>query len=61
MIFNNFARYKNTQNINHKNDTTMKHLFTATLLLLALLMPATATAHSFEVNGIYYNVLNNND
>ncbi len=61
MIFSYFARYKNTQNINHKNDTTMKHLFTATLLLLALLMPATATAHDFEVDGIYYNILNDNE
>ncbi len=61
MIFSNFARYKNTQNINHKNDTTMKHLFTATLLLLAILMPATATAHDFEVDGIYYNILNYNE
>ncbi len=39
----------------------MKHLITATLLLLALLMPATATAHAFEVDGIYYNILNNNE
>ena len=39
----------------------MKHLFTATLLLLALLMPATATAHQFEVDGIYYNILNDNE
>ena len=61
MIFSYFATYKNTQNINQKNDTTMKHLFTATLLLLALLMPATATAHDFEVDGIYYNILNDNE
>ena len=39
----------------------MKHLFTATLLLLALLMPATANAYDFTVDGIYYNILNDNE
>ena len=34
----------------------MKHFFQFSLLLLALLLPATATAHDFEVDGIYYNV-----
>ena len=34
----------------------MKNLLTFILLLLALLLPATATAHDFEVNGIYYNI-----
>ena len=35
----------------------MKHLFNATLLLLALLLPANATAHDFEVDGIYYSIM----
>lgn len=34
----------------------MKHLFNATLLLLALLLPANAIAYDFVVDGIYYNV-----
>ena len=38
----------------------MKTLFQSTLLLLALLLPATATAHDFEVDGIYYNINGNN-
>ena len=37
----------------------MKHLFKLTLLLLPLLLPATATAHDFEVDGIYYNINGN--
>ena len=40
----------------------MKHLFNFTLLLLvALLLPASALAYDFEVNGIYYNIINNNE
>ena len=38
---------------------TMKHLFSLSLLLLALLLPATAPAHDFYVNGIYYNINGN--
>lgn len=41
----------------------MKHLLKSTLLLLALLLPASATAedfHDFEVDGIYYNRINDN-
>ena len=34
----------------------MKHLFQLSLLLLALLLPATALAYDFEVDGIYYNI-----
>ena len=36
----------------------MKHLFKATLLplLLAIILPATAIAYDFEVDGIYYNI-----
>ena len=34
----------------------MKPIIRTTLLLLALLLPATAIAHDFEVNGIYYNI-----
>ncbi len=37
----------------------MKHLLKLSLLLLALLLPATATAHDFEVDGIYYNIKGN--
>jgi hypothetical protein len=37
----------------------MKHLFQLSLLLLALLLPATALAHDFYVNGIYYNINGN--
>ena len=39
----------------------MKHLIKLAFLLLALLLPATVTAHDFMVNGIYYNILNNNE
>lgn len=38
----------------------MKHLFKLTLLL-ALLLPTTATAYDFEVDGIYYNIINSNE
>ena len=34
----------------------MKIFITSTLMLLALLLPATATAFDFEVDGIYYNI-----
>ena len=34
----------------------MKNLITSVLLLLTLLLPATALAHDFEVDGIYYNI-----
>ena len=37
----------------------MKHLFKLSLLLLTLLLPATAAAHDFEVDGIYYNINGN--
>lgn len=37
----------------------MKQLLKLTFLLLALLLPATAMAHDFEVNGIYYNINGN--
>ena len=39
----------------------MKYLFRFTLLLLALLLPTTVTAHDFYVNGIYYNIVNGNE
>ncbi len=38
----------------------MKHLIKLAFLLLALL-PATATSQDFEVDGIYYNILNDNE
>ena len=38
----------------------MKNL-TKLLLLLALLLPATAIAYDFEVDGIYYNIINGNE
>ena len=37
----------------------MKNIITSALLLLALMLPATATAHDFEVDGIYYNINGN--
>ena len=37
----------------------MKQILKLSLLLLALLLPATATAHDFEVDGIYYNINGN--
>ncbi len=37
----------------------MKQLFRFSILLLALLMPALAYAHDFEVDGIYYNINGN--
>ena len=39
----------------------MKQILKLSLLLLALLLPATATAHDFEVDGIYYNITNDNE
>ena len=37
----------------------MKRLYQLSILLLALLLPATATAYDFEVDGIYYNINGN--
>ncbi|MBE6316401.1 MAG: hypothetical protein E7078_07140 [Bacteroidales bacterium] len=37
----------------------MKSLIKSALLVLALLLPALATAHDFEVDGIYYNINGN--
>ena len=37
----------------------MKQLLRFSFLLLALLLPAAATAHDFEVNGIFYNIKGN--
>ena len=37
----------------------MKQFISSTILLLALLLPALATAHDFEVDGIYYNINGN--
>lgn len=37
----------------------MKQLIKLSLLLLALLLPATAMAHVFEMDGIYYNINGN--
>ena len=34
----------------------MKHLFKLSLLLLALMLPASANAYDFEVDGIYYKI-----
>ncbi|MBQ3364571.1 MAG: leucine-rich repeat protein [Muribaculaceae bacterium] len=39
----------------------MKHLIKLSLLLLAFLIPATTTAHDFEVDGVYYNIVNDNE
>ena len=38
----------------------MKNLIKTTLILLALLMPLLANAHDFEVDGIYYYIINKN-
>ena len=37
----------------------MKQLLRFSIILLALLLPATASAHDFEVDGIYYFIYNN--
>ena len=37
----------------------MKHFFRFSILVLALLLPALAMAHDFEVDGIYYNINGN--
>ena len=37
----------------------MKQIFKLSLLLLAILLPGTATAYDFEVDGIYYKLCNN--
>ena len=39
----------------------MKQLIKTTILLLAILLPALATAHDFKVDGIYYNRINSNE
>ena len=39
----------------------MKQLLSCTLMLLALMFPATATAHEFEVDGIFYNYIFDNE
>jgi hypothetical protein len=39
----------------------MKRIFLPLLLLLALLLPAIATAHDFVVDGIYYSILNDDE
>ena len=39
----------------------MKQLIRFSLLLLAFLLPATAAAYDFEVDGIYYNINNSNE
>ena len=44
-----------------QNTTNMKHLLLKlALLLVALLLPTIATAHDFEVDGIYYYKINGN-
>ena len=37
----------------------MKNIITSSILVLALLLPALATAHDFEVDSIYYNINGN--
>ena len=39
----------------------MKQLIKTTILLLAILLPAIATAHDFEVDGIYYNRIDSDE
>ena len=43
------------------NILIMKQLIKTTILLLAILLPALATAHDFKVDGIYYNRINSNE
>ena len=38
----------------------MKRIIQLSLLLLAILLPATASAYDFEVDGIYYNINGSN-
>ena len=40
---------------------TMKKVIQLTLLLLAILLPTTATAYSFKSGGIYYNITSSSD
>lgn len=49
-----------SNDINFSNYTTMKQLFRFSVLLLASILPATATAYDFEVDGIYYNIIGSN-
>ena len=42
-----------------KTMTKMKNFLSSTLLLLALLIPTTAAAYDFEVDGIYYGIKDN--
>ena len=37
----------------------MRHFLSFSVILLAILLPALATAHDFEVDGIYYNINGN--
>ena len=39
----------------------MKQILKLSLLLLAILLPATAAAYDFEVDGIYYNIIKGNE
>ena len=39
----------------------MKRLLKTTLMLLAMLLPANALAYDFEVDGIFYNIINDNE
>ncbi len=48
--------HNNTRKITTKQYLIMKHLIKTTLLLLALLLPTLTHAHTFEVDGIYYNI-----
>ena len=39
----------------------MKQFIKSTIMLLAILLPAIATAHDFKVDSIYYNRINDNE
>ena len=60
-VVSTFKYYTSSNLYQLINYTTMKHLFKFTLLLLALLLPVAALAYDFEVDGIYYNIFNDNE
>ena len=55
-----FADYNNFRQITTKNHYNMKNQITTFILLLALLLPVSALAYDFEVDGIYYEILGDN-
>ena len=62
MFFADISIYLQSNRIESNNNQIlftkiiMKHLIKLSLLLLAILLPASATAYNFIVNGIYYKI-----